>query len=264
MTEPTSPTAPPRDDILTLVAIASLAYISASMAHEAGGHGIVCHAAGGRATIFSIFMQCSVASRAMIAAGPLTEFAVGVVLFFALRFLRPSSLPLRCWLWLAMAFCLLRPAGYLILSGLMNFGDAAAVLAGVQPAWRWRSALVVTGAALYYLGMRAVAWGLSTLLGPGDPQRLRQFTTIPYLTAGVVACLAALCTPVQKMDFLVLAAAATFGGGWGLLSARGLVEAAPSAQSVSAPPLARSLGWIVAGLVATVVFMFVISRGVSF
>ncbi len=257
-----APARPPQDDVPTLVAIASLAYVSASMTHEAGGHGIVCHAVGGRATIFSIFMQCDVESRAMIAAGPLTELAVGVLLFFALRFLRGAPLALRCWLWLTMTVCLLRPAGYLILSGLANFGDAAAVMAGVEPAWRWRSALVVVGAVLYYLGMRAVAWRLTDLSGPGDPQRLRRLTTLPYLTAGVVACLAALCTPFQKADFLLLAAAATFGGGWGLLAARGLVKAAPG--SPPAPSLTRSPGWIAAGLVTVILFVLLIARGISF
>jgi hypothetical protein len=256
------PTPPPQDDVPTLVAIASLAYVAASMVHEAGGHGIVCHVAGGRATIFSIFMQCSATSRAMIAAGPLTELALGVLLFFGLRFLRISSLALRCWMWLTMTVCLLRPAGYFILSGLANFGDAAAVMAGVEPAWLWRSALVGMGAVLYYLGMRAVAWGLAALFGSSDPQRLRQLTALPYLTAGVVACLAALCTPFQRADFLLLAAAATFGGGWGLLAARGLVKATPGAPP--APPLTRSPGWIAAGLVIVVLFVFVIARGLSF
>ena len=35
-------------------------------------------------------------------------------------------------------------------------------------------------------------------LRPGDPQRLRRLTTLPYLTAGVVACLAALCSPLPE------------------------------------------------------------------
>ncbi len=54
--------------------------------------------------------------------------------------------------------------GYILYSGLINFGDFAAVIDGLRPAWLYRTALVIIGALGYRYGIAQAARCLAQLL----------------------------------------------------------------------------------------------------
>jgi hypothetical protein len=53
--------------------------------------------------------------------------------------------------------------GYILYSGLINFGDFAAVIADLRPAWLYRAALVIIGALGYRYGIAQAARFLASL-----------------------------------------------------------------------------------------------------
>ncbi len=62
----------------TLAALGVLAHVAQTMLHEAGGHGVACMFEGGRVEMIApLFMRCSVAAPAIVAAGPGDERAGG-------------------------------------------------------------------------------------------------------------------------------------------------------------------------------------------
>jgi hypothetical protein len=90
--------------------------------------------------------------------------------------------------------------GYFLFSGIGNIGDWAEVVAGWQPAWAWRVGLAALGIVTYFflfvpLSLRE----LRPFLGRDAKirvRRARQLTLVPYLTAGVLACVAGALNPV--------------------------------------------------------------------
>jgi len=64
---------------------------------------------------------------------------------------------IRYFLVLNLAAALFTGTGYFLFSGVANFGDWAAVIAGLEPYWLWRVGLIVLGALTYYGSMLVVA-----------------------------------------------------------------------------------------------------------
>jgi hypothetical protein len=249
------------DDTLTLAAIGALAFIVTILAHEALGHGGACIANGGHVVLHPVSMQCTAESRVQTAAGPLMNFVVGTGLWILLR--SASSWPprLRYFLWITMAFNWFNGAGYLLLGGVASFGDWPVVFGNFGPPWIWRLLAVPLAGAMYYFFMRQSASTGSEYLGPaqsGKAARGRILTLIPYLAAGCVACAAAALAPFG-MQYLLLAAAASFGANSGLLVIHDWGAASPGAGPL--PRVTRSFTWIIAALVVTVLFIVGIGPG---
>jgi hypothetical protein len=246
------------DDTLSAAAIGSLAFVSATFAHEALGHGSYCLVLGGRVLVHPVSMQCTVASPILVAAGPLTNIVVGVALWIILTCFRPSSVHFHYFLWLTMAFNLFDATGYFCLGAITGFGDWGVLLTAVQ-LW-WKVGLALLGGLLYYGCMHAVASSGYVFLGgtSSGVARGRRLTIAPYLAAGVVACAAALMTPLGR-SYVWVAAAASFGAGLGLLAIHdwGGSRDQPNAEHV----LMRSSGWLVASIAVSCLFIFVVGRG---
>jgi hypothetical protein len=155
---------------------------------------------------------------AMVLAGPLLNWAVGLCLWRALPAVSREP-PQRWWLlWLLLAYNLLVAAGYLVFCGLAGFGDWAVAMSPLLPAWVWRPLEVVGGAALYYLALRATS-ALVPLgaASPTRPNRLRTLVLLPYIGAGLVALAGGLLNPIDPIRRFLLPAASSFGAGLGLL-----------------------------------------------
>ena len=85
-----------RDSLVTVAALAALAYMAADLAHEAIGHGGACWAAGGRIMrLGSAFFTCSPGMRLIDAAGPLANLLAAGLCLLALRWCRGAGAPLR-------------------------------------------------------------------------------------------------------------------------------------------------------------------------
>jgi hypothetical protein len=253
---------------MTLGVLGVLAYCASMFSHEALGHGLACVARGGHNTMLTLWGEdCSVSSPIITAAGPIIQFAGGVLAWLGLR--GPSatgSLTLRVLVWLYMTYGLLISTGYVAFSAVTDFGDAAELIAGLAPAAAWRALLFIIGAVGYYLCLWASARELHRLIDArGSDQRLRRLVWPPYLAAGVLACGAGLLNKtLPPHQGLGLAAVSSFGAGFGMVRLIHLRVAVserlqPSAQG----HVTRSAAWLIAAAVVDLFFVFVLGPGLQ-
>jgi hypothetical protein len=159
-----------------------------------------------------------------------------------------------------MAFNLFDAAGYFCLGAITGFGDWGVLLSAVG-LW-WKVGLTLLGGLLYYGCMHAVASSGSVFLRgtSSGVARGRRLTIAPYFAAGVVACAAALMSPLGR-SYVWVAAAASFGAGLGLLAIHDWSESCN--QPNSEHELIRSSGWLVASVVVSSLFVFIVGRGLA-
>jgi hypothetical protein len=262
-----------QDDLLTLSCLGALAYIVADVLHEALGHGTVAllmHAH--TLTLSTVALSSDVAGRWLAAAGMLVNLAAGILLWLLLR--RPRFSPAtRFFLWALMAQNLL-DTGYLMYSGFSNYGDWAQVIAGMQPGWAWRSALVLGGLAIYlFVAYAMVApTALRCFFGnaPADSARLHRLFWTPYFAAGAISVIAGAFNPIGAQLIALSAAASSFGGASALLWLPGVLHnrTAKSPEDAAnigwtGPVIRRSWPWIAVSAIASLVFVFVLGRGIT-
>ena len=207
-------------DLFTIAAITIVSTVITSFIHEGLGHGGACVAAGGNPKVLSsVHFECSVDTRLVAAGGTLVNLIFGALSWVMAR--RSSNSALwRYFFWQLMTFNLFDAGGYFLFSGVGNFGDWAAVVQGWHPAWAWRVGLIALGTVTYFLLFVPLSLReLRPFLGK-DPvarvQRARRVTVLPYLTTGILSCLAGALNPVSPLLILLSAAAASFGGKSGL------------------------------------------------
>ena len=181
-----------RINIFTVMSIGIFAFGLEPIVHEILGHAVVCWLTGGKVILISsTALQTASASRLVPAAGPLANILFGLAALALLRFLTTQqnanaraqtgvsanttaaapaafgvtriSLTLLFLYFFAFANLFLA-TGYILYSGLINFGDLAAVINGLRPAWLYRAALVMIGALGYRYGIAQAARCLAQLL----------------------------------------------------------------------------------------------------
>ena len=168
-----------RINIFTVASIGIFAFGLEPVVHEVLGHGVACRLTGGKVILISsTAMQTASASRLVPAAGPIANIVFGLIALALFRALttqhadaeapvasgatRLSLTPLFLYFF---AFAnLFLATGYILYSGLINFGDFAAVIDGLRPAWLYRAALVIIGALGYRFGIAQAARCLASLL----------------------------------------------------------------------------------------------------
>lgn len=255
--------------LFTIVAITIAATVITSFIHEGIGHGGMCVADGGNPRALStVHFECSIDTRLVAAGGTLANLILGTLAWAIARTIR-SSASLRYFFWQLMTFNLFDAGGYFLFSGVGNFGDWAVVVAGWHPAWAWRIGLIALGAITYFLLFVPLCLReLRPFLGK-DPrarvQRARRLALVPYLTSGMLSCVAGALNPVGPLLILLSAAAASFGGKSGLAWMWTLLHGTrfPSSE-LQMPEIQRSWGWIVVAIVLAIVFIAVLGPGVKF
>lgn len=183
----------PRDNLVTVGAIALAAMSLVSFDHEALGHGGACLALGGRIQLLSsALFHCSRTSPLIDMAGPLSNLVIGgLATLFAARV--PVRHPeLKLLLVLVSAFSLFWEGGYTARAMIEADGDlyfAARDLSGGD-AIGWRVLLGATGVAIYVLTLAATSRSLTQLW----PYRAaaRRIARTAWLAAAAGAALAAL------------------------------------------------------------------------
>jgi hypothetical protein len=123
-----------KDDRLTLIAISALACILQDVLHEGLGHGVTAWLSGAHImTMSTVVLQSDMGTRWISAYGTLVNLVFGAL--FCLLLLRPEHYwpATRYFLVLAMSGNLFTGTGYFLFSGILNFGDWAAVIWGWQP-----------------------------------------------------------------------------------------------------------------------------------
>lgn len=255
------------DDTLTIIAIAIAVYVLSDVFHEGVGHGGACLLVGGRPLVLStVHFDCTAGGRIVAAGGTVANLVLGVVCWLWSRHTRAPRA--RYFLWLAMTVNFFEVGGYFLFSGVGNIGDWADVIAGLQPAWSWRVGLTLLGAATYMAFVWFALIGLRPFLADSTAERVyraRRLCLVPYLSGGILSCVAGLFNPVGMILVAISAAASSLGGTSGLAWMWQLLRAPrPVSQSPPVAPIARSNAWIVAGVVLAVVFIGVLGRGISF
>jgi hypothetical protein len=256
-------------DLFTIAAIAVVATVITDFIHEGLGHGGMCMATGGQPLVLStVHFECSADTRLVAAGGTLANLIFGALFFVAERAVRQTA-SWRYFFWLLMTFNLFDAGGYFLFSGVGNFGDWAVVVAGWQPAWAWRVGLIALGTVTYFfLFVPLCLRELRPFLGRDDRIRVgraRELTLTPYLTAGILSCVAGALNPVGPLLILVSAAAASFGGKSGLAWMWTLLHnpRIPSSE-LQMSEIERSLRWIVAAVILATMFIAGLGPGVKF
>ena len=255
---------PFKDDRYTLIAISALAYILQDILHEGLGHAVTAWWSGARQiTISTVAMQSDISTRWISASGTLVNLFFAVVLWLLLRRPQRYSPALRYFFVMALAGNLFTGFGYFLFSGVANFGDWAAVIHGLHPYWVWRLGLIVVGAITYYLSMLLVAQQLQAFRPPiEDSQRIRRLSWIPYFTEGVLAGLAGLFNPAGLFYVIASALPSTLGANAGLWALPSMIYGWKGPVE-PVLPIHRSRGWIFAGALASLLFIFVLGRGIN-
>jgi hypothetical protein len=252
------------DDIPTLIALGVVAYACETMLHEAVGHGGICLATGGTIKLIEpLRMQCSVVTLAMIFAGPAANLISAFAFWVSLRLPGAKSDALRHFLWLSFGFNALVAAGYLVVGGATGFGDWPQILGFVRPAWVWHTGAVLVGATLYYFFLRVAAVEYVRLAGAAavTSRRIFRMAVVPAIGAAFVAVAAEVAGERTQPLELLLALACTLGVGLSLTSID-LIVAKAEPGSKPAACVGFSVGWVIAGLVASLLYVFVIGPGI--
>lgn len=253
-----------KDDKLTVIAIAALACMLQDVLHEGLGHGVTAWLSGAhQVTMSTVALQADIDTRWISANGTLVNLMCGAIFWLLLR--RPRRYPptVFYFLVLAMAGNLFTGTGYFFFSGVANFGDWAAVIRGLRPHWLWRLGLVALGASSYYASMLLVAVKLKEFRGSGSsPRRIRVLSWTPYFTDGVLAGVAGLLNPAGLFYVVASALPSTLGANAGLLS---LPTMMPSRTSDEEPVavIPRSPAWTATAALASILFIFVLGRGIT-
>jgi len=253
------------DDKITVIAIAGLACILQDVLHEGLGHGVTAWLSGAhRLTISTVALQSDIETRWISANGTLVNLVFAAVFWLFLfkpQAYRPAT---RFFLVLAMAGNLFTGTGYLFFSGVANFGDWAAVIRGLEPHWMWRLGLIVLGAASYYASMLLVAAKLKPFHRAGEgSRRLRGLCWTPYISEGALAGIAGLLNPAGLFYVIASALPSTLGANAGLLSLPSMVRRRGVSEEKQVAAIERSPAWIAVAAVASLLFIFVLGRGVT-
>lgn len=254
-----------KDDRFTVIAISALACILQDVLHEGLGHGVTAWLSGAnRMTISTVALQSDIETRWVSANGTLVNLLFGAI--FWLLLLRPQRYgpATRYFLVLAMAGNLFTGTGYFLFSGVFNFGDWAAVIRGLQPHWMWQLGLVVVGVASYYASMLVVAAELKPFQDKDDnSRRLRVLCWTPYFSDGILAGLGGLFNPLGLFYVIASALPSTLGANAGLLSLPSMMRRWGRSEEEQVGPMRRSAVWIATAAVASLLFIFVLGRGVA-
>lgn len=252
------------DDVLTVCAISLLAEILANVLHEGLGHAATALLTGARSGVLTtVAWSSDFDSRLVAAGGTLANLGAALVFWIALRSATGGSVRLRFFLLTSLAFNLFAGTGYFLFSGVTNFGDWAAVIAGWHAHWLWRALLVVAGMVSYYGAVLVVGTGLVRYVGvPSNvPRRLRKLTFIPYFSSVILLCAGGLLNPIGIQLVWQSALPGAAGAHSGLLWLRYYIRKGTVPERRS-DGIERSYVWIIVAVALSLVFIFVLGPGI--
>jgi hypothetical protein len=255
-----------RDDRVTVVALAAIACVVQDVLHEGLGHGVTAWLSGAhRLTMSTVALQSDLDTRLIAANGTLVNLLFAAIFWLLLRQPRRYRPATRYFLVLALMGNLFTGTGYFLFSGVMNFGDWAAVIQGLPTHWAWQLGLVALGLVSYYASMVVVGAEMEPFL-PKDQRspRIRSLCWTPYFADGILAGIGGLLNPIGFFYIVASALPSTLGANAGLLSLPFLMRRWRRVREEEpVGPITRSPAWIALGAVASLLFIFVLGRGLS-
>jgi hypothetical protein len=254
-------------DLLTVGGIAVVAFAIANICHEGLGHGGACLLSGGQPLVLSsVHFECSIENRWIAAGGTIANFVLPVICFLVMRATKQRP-RLRYFLWLSMTVNLLQGGGYFLFSGVGNIGDWAYVIKGLNPAWAYRAGLAALGAVTYISFVWLALAEIKPFTGMAQPerwQRAKKLTLLPYFVGGGLYTISGMFNPVGMVLVAISAAAASFGGTSGLAWMWQVPRGKPSNEDFPPEPIERSRAWMVAGVIAAIIYIALLGPGIRF
>ncbi|HSS12962.1 MAG TPA: hypothetical protein VLL04_03655 [Rhizomicrobium sp.] len=250
-----SDSAPDRDDMASVSAVAIIAMILVTFAHEAAGHGVACWMAGGRITqLTSVYFDCSEMTGPVALGGPIGNIAAALLAWLTLRMLPPAARA-RLLALVVMAFSLFWAAGYLIYAMVKGHGDYALAAHTFFPTspQLWRPAGILLGAVLYGISIRLVRYTAEDSLGA----RAARVLPMAWIAATIAAVLAAALYAPNPGDAMVQAALEI-----GAASVPLLLFARRNTGTSGAAAITRNTGWLAAAIVLFLGFAATLGRGI--
>ena len=258
---------PARSSRVTVVAIAVTAYALCDLVHEVAGHGIAALLVPGvRAiSLSTVALQTTGSSRIVAAAGSIANVLVGGASLGLLHRLNRFSTR-AYFLWLFGSLNLLNGSGYPLYSAVLGSGDWEVVVRGLEPAWVWRSALGLIGAAAYSGAVMLSARELTRfvrrdLLSGAEIPRL---VFHAYVAGGALLVAASALNPIGPALILLSGVSSGFAAMAGLTLVPRIVENHALETGHAEGAVSSSLGWVVTGLVVASLFVAVVGPGIQF
>lgn len=251
----------PVDNVMTIAAIALLAYASADIGHHALGHAGACLLRGGSIiSLSSIYVDCSLHGAEVDLAGPLANLLLGLAALAVARAGSRATSARRLFWTLVAAFNLLWFWGQFGFSAASGTDDWAWALdqAGVTEPIRY--GLVAFASLAYLVTIHVSAAGIAPFACPRE--RARRIVLVVWLTAGVTACATAVLdhNAAQAIFLHALPQSVLLSVGLLFVPAR---AARLSASSDPAAAIAFLAHWVVAGGVIGVASILLLGPGVA-
>jgi hypothetical protein len=256
-------------DPFTVICIAIVAYLLASVIHEGLGHGVTAALLGARdLRIYGAALHLDSesvspeASRTISIAGPLASFLVGLLLALFHGNTRSKNAEFRFCLWLTAYVCLFSGAGYLMALSFFHFGDIHGFVKDFDSQFAWRLGLTLLGTILSFVGLFFAGRTLDEFLGRGHRRgRAAKLVVISYFAGSTPLILSTFLSKNGSYLALVSAIPATLGGTIFLLyTILAVGEARPSTDPDPLTP-GKSLPWYGAGVMALFIYGLVLGPG---
>ena len=272
-------------DLITVVAIAIIAYAALNITHEIIGHCGMALLMGTKCTVLSSTyipldpFPPTWKYRIIVVAGCAANFIVAIVSLGLLRarWLRAAPSPdlserernkpaLRYFFWLLMSVNLFLASTYIAIAPIIKFGDSYILIQDLPRQMFWRPAVAVVGAILSILSLLLCRVELMRLVGVGvggrAACRIALKLVVPaYFAGGIVTVASAL---FSRLDWKIAQLEAA-GGTLGLTIWLLLLPFLISRTTTNEPErfaIPRSIGWIIAGTLTALVFIGVWGRGI--
>jgi hypothetical protein len=257
-------------DTLTVICIAIVAYLLAAFVHEGVGHGITAAVLGARdLRVSSAALHLDsksispVASRLIAIAGPAVGLLIGLLLALCHAHTRSRNANFRFCLWLTAYVCLFANSGYLMALSLFHFGDIHGFVGGLDYEFALRLGLTALGVVLSFVTLYFAARTLDEFLGRIQRRgRAAKLLLISYFAGSAPLILSTFLGKDGSTLALVSAIPATLGGTVMLLYTILCVGGAKTSTDPIPLTPAKSFAWYGAGVMALLIYGFVLGPGV--
>ena len=260
-------------DRFTVIAIAVIAYAGMNISHEIVGHCGMAALLGNRCRLLSSTYIPPVKVitdfhtwkyKILVIAGCLSNFIAALTSLILLRYWRKAPTSARYFFWLFMSVNLLLASTYITVAPVIKFGDSYTLIQNLKGEFIWRLLVALTGACMVWCSFRCSRAELGKLVGPdGTAGRgvAWQLVVPAYLAGGIVIVASGLLSQLEFKWAQLEAVGQTFGlTAWLLLLPLLIPDTPVTVKHLFVVP--RSIGWIVAGALVGLTFIFVLGPGI--
>ena len=261
------------DDLVTVAAIAALAFVATDVAHEVVGHGVGFLLAGGRTGILTTTRLIADRQlptpgwRIFDLGGPFGNLTWAGLCLAGQRLTRGAAPRWGLFLWASATFSLFWEFGYLMKCGVTGSGVGMALIEGLTPSWLWRGSLFLIGFLLYRGAIRLLASDLHFIFNGSEPasrSRVKLLLGTIYLAGGLTACAGAILDPRGPTEIVNSGVMTSFVACLGLCFvpiafARRPHKALPTSRSIL-----RSVPLTALAVIVLLLFALALGRGIRF